>query len=142
MNPVLFLRIASVITLLYFVGHTAGMPWTPVQGPQEMAVLEAMKSHRFDALGAQRTYWDFYFGFGVAISAYLLVQAVVLWQVAGLAKTIGTQVRPIIASFLVAFLVNAIVVWKYFFAVPLVMAIAIAISLVLALLTSGKTRGA
>src|SRR5262245_44716589 len=135
MNPVLFLRIASVITLLYCVGHTAGMPWTPAQGPQEMAVLEAMKSHRFDALGAQRTYWDFYFGFGVAISAYLLVQAVVLWQVAGLANTIGTQVRPIIASFLVAFLVNAIVVWKYFFALPLVMAIAI--SLVLALLTSG-----
>ena len=142
MNPVLFLRIASVITLLYCVGHTAGMPWTPAQGPQEMAVLEAMKSHRFDALGAQRTYWDFYFGFGVAISVYLLVQAVVLWQVAGLAKTIGTQVRPIIASFLVAFLVNAIVVWKYFFALPLVMAIAIAISLVLALLTSVKNRGA
>jgi hypothetical protein len=118
------------------------MPWTPAQGPQEMAMLEAIKSHRFDALGAQRTYWDFYFGFGVAISAYLLVQAFVLWQVAGLAKTIGTQVRPIIASFLVAFLVNAIVVWKYFFAVPLVMAIAIAISLVLALLTSGKNRGA
>ena len=112
------------------------MPWTPATGPQEVAVLDAKKTTRFAAMGANRTYWDFYFGFGVAISAYLLVQAVVLWQLAVLERRLPGNTRPITASFLIAFVVNAFVVWKYFFAVPLVMAIAIALCLALAFRSS------
>ena len=82
-----FLRIAAVITLLYFAGHTAGMPWTPYTNPEAMPILEAMKNHIFEAEGFKGTYWDLYFGFGIIISAFLLVQAAVLWQVASLAKT-------------------------------------------------------
>jgi hypothetical protein len=141
MNPILFLRVASIVTLLYCIGHSSGMPWTPAEGPAGMAVIEAMKSHRFDILGVQRTYWDFYFGFGVIISVYLLVQAVVLWQLASLAKR-GTQVRSIVASFLVAFAINAILVWKYFFTIPAIMVMVIALCLLLALLTEGKPRPA
>jgi hypothetical protein len=74
MKAPLLLRIAAVITFLYFAGHTAGMPWTPAVGPAELPVLEAMKSHSFNAEGFTRTYWDFYFGFGAIISGYLLVQ--------------------------------------------------------------------
>ena len=84
------------------------MPWTPAAGPEELPVIEAMKTHRFETEGFARTYWDFYFGFGVIISAFLLVQAVVLWQLGSLARTGAAQVRPIVASFLVAFVVNAI----------------------------------
>ena len=133
----IMLRVASVITFLYFAGHTLGIPWTPAVGPQEVTLLASMKSHHFDAMGFSRTYWDFYYGFGLVISGYLLVQAVVLWQLASRAKADPVGVRPIIASFFVSFLVNAILVWKYFFTVPLVMAIAIAISLGIALVSAG-----
>jgi hypothetical protein len=51
MKAPLLLRIAAVITFLYFAGHTAGIPWTPAAGPEEMPVLEAMKSHSFEVLG-------------------------------------------------------------------------------------------
>ncbi len=137
MKPSILLRIASIITLLYFAGHTAGMPWTPAAGPGELPVIEAMKSHRFQMEGFARTYWDFYFGFGVIISAFLLVQAVALWQLGSLAKT-GAQIRPIVASFLVAFVVNAILAWMFFFPVPAVTAAAIAICLALAFHAAGK----
>jgi hypothetical protein len=132
MKSSLLLRIAAVITLLYCVGHTIGMPWTPATGPPEAAVLAAMKSTRFDAMGSTRTYWDFYFGFGLAISFYLALQAVVLWQLASLARGDASRPRPIIAAFFLAFVANAIVVWKLFFAVPLILAIAIALCLALA----------
>src|SRR5437763_6264408 len=115
-----FLRIASIITLLYFAGHTSGIPWTPDVGPGAMAVLEAMKSHSFDAMGSTRTYWDFYFGFGVIISLYLLTQAVVLWQLGYLAKTDALRVRPIVAVFFVAFIANTVLAWKYFFVLPVI----------------------
>lgn len=133
-----FLRIASVFTSLYFAGHTAGMPWTPGEGPADLAVIEAMKSNRFAAMGSSRTYWDFYFGFGVIISVLQLVQAVVLWQLGSLAKTDASRLRPIIASLFIAFIANAIIGWMYFFAVPVVMAVVIAICLALAFVSAGK----
>lgn len=132
MKPPVLLRIAAIINLLYFAAHTAGIPWTPARGPAELAVLEAMKTRSFQAGGFMRTYWEFYVGFGVAISAFLLVQAVVLWQFASLAKSDAARLRPILASFLLGFVVNAIIAWMYFFPVPAVMAAAIALCLGLA----------
>ena len=142
MKSTRLLRIASVIALLYFAGHTADMPWTPAVGPGDVPVLEAMKSHSFDAEGFKRTYWDSDFGFDVIISGFLLVQAVALWQLGSLAKTDALQVRPIVASFFLAFLVNALLAWKYFFAVPVVMAVAISVCLALAFVTAGRTKKA
>jgi len=141
-----FLRIAAVVTLLYFAGHTAGMPWTPYTDPEALAIIEAMKNHSFEAEGLKGTYWDFYFGFGIIISLFLFVQAAVLWQVASLARTDAIRVRPIIVSFLIAFIINAALAWKYFFAVPVVMsgviALCLAISLVLASRSQTALRGA
>ena len=54
MKAPLFLRIAAVITFLYFAGHTAGIPWTPAVGPNELPVLEAMKNQTFEAEGFKR----------------------------------------------------------------------------------------
>ena len=138
MKAPLLLRIAAIISFLYFAGHTAGMPWTPAVGPAEAPVIEAMKSRVFDAMGAQRSYWDFYFGFGVIISAFLLALSVVLWQLGALARNGAAPLRPVIASLLVMFVANAILGWVYFFAVPAVMAAAIAVCLVLALVAARR----
>ncbi len=137
-----FLRIAAVVTLLYFAGHTAGMPWTPYTDPEALAIIEAMKNHRFEAEGLKGTYWDFYFGFGIIISVFLFVQAAVLWQVASLAKTDAIRVRPIVVSFLVAFIMNAALAWKYFFAVPVVMSGVIALCLAIALVLASRSQTA
>ena len=97
MNTTLLLRIASVITLLFAVGHTVGAPWTPAGEAAPASVVEAMKSVSFDAMGSKRTFWDFYFGFGVSISIYLVVQAAVLWFLAAFAKTQAASIRPLLA---------------------------------------------
>ena len=142
MKPWILLRIAAAATLLYCVGHTMGMPWTPATGPQEAAVIEAMKSVRFDVMRSARTYWDFYVGFGAVISGYLAAQAVVLWQLGTLAKNDAARIRPIVAAFFLAFLVNAILVWAFFFVVPLILAIAVTVCLGLAYALARPTRSA
>jgi hypothetical protein len=109
-----------------------GFPWTPVNGPQEASLLGAMKSDRFEVMGSMRTYWDFYVGFGLAITGFLALQAVVLWQLALLAKRELTEVRPFIVVFFVSFLMNAILTWKYFFFPPFAMAVAICACLAVA----------
>ena len=134
------LRIAAILTLLYFAGHTAGAPWTPYTNPEAMSVVETMKQHSFQAEGFKGTYWDLYFGSGLVVSLFLLVQAVVLWQTASLAKTDAIRVRPIIVSFLVAFIINGGLAWKYFFVVPVAISGAIAVSLAISLVLAGRAR--
>ena len=103
-----WLRIAAILTAVYAAAHTAGMPWTPFTGTHEQPVIDAMQSVRFAAFGASRSYWDFYQGFGVAISALLFVQAVLLWQCAAIAKAGAADIGPLIAAQFVGFLLNAI----------------------------------
>ena len=138
MKAPLFLRIASVLTFLYFAGHTSGIPWTPGLGPEQLPVIEAMKGHAFDVQGFKRTYWDFYLGFGLVISGFMLMQTVVLWQLGTLAKTDPLRVRPIVASFFIGFIVNAVLSWKYFFAIPLIVGVAISVCLALAFVTASS----
>ena len=132
------LRIAAVITFLFFAGHTSGVPWTPGEAPVDLAVIEAMKVDHFQVIGVSRSYWDFYLGFGLIISVFQLAQAIFLWQLGSLAKTEASRLRPIIAVFFFASLLNGILGLIYFFAIPVVMAVLQTIFLALGFVSAGK----
>jgi hypothetical protein len=118
------LRIASVISLLFDAGHTLGgrQSWTFTG---EAEVLQAMRTFRVDALGVSRTYMDFYRGFGFTLSVYLLLQAVVLWQLAKIADTNPAQAQPMILSFLLASVGSSILAWKFIFPIPVIFGLVI-----------------
>jgi hypothetical protein len=132
------LKIAAVLMFLYFAGHTAGAPWTPGEAAADIAVVDTMKSNHFPVIGMSRSYWDFYFGFGLIISVMQLFQAVLLWQLGILAKTDAARLRPIIAVFCLSLIVNGILSWMYFFPIPVVMAVLIAICLALAFVSAKR----
>ena len=139
MKAPLLLRIASIITLLLAVGHTSGglSFWSPAG---ETEVLRAMRSFHFDAGGVSRTYLDFYLGFGFIIGVYLLAQAVVLWQLASLAKADPIRVRPLVGSFLLASVVSIFLSWRFIFLLPVVSFTAVAVCLGLAFYAAGKRQ--
>lgn len=132
MRASFWLRIAAIIAALYAAGHTAGMPWTPGQGLLAQGVLEAMRDVQFRAAGAVRSYWDFYQGFGLAISVLLAVEALAPWQLAALARQ-GARYRAMTATHLAGFALLGVVAARYIFALPLWLALAIASCLGLAL---------
>ena len=119
MNPVLWLRISSIVSLLFAAGHTLGgrRVWSPVG---ENAVLAAMRMTRFDVQGVSRTYLDFYRGFGYSLSVSMLLQAIVLWQLCAIAATNPAQVRPILGTFAVASAAGVVLSWVFLFPVPAV----------------------
>jgi hypothetical protein len=90
-----------------------------------------------DVFGVSRTYHDFYIGFGYSLSIYLLLQAVLLWLLASLAKRDLASVRPFIAAFLFASVALVIVSWIFIFPVPAAFSasvtVCLAVSYVLAL---------
>jgi hypothetical protein len=141
MKPSLLLRIASILTLLFAAGHTAGglSFWSPAG---ETEVLRAMRSFHFDAAGVSRTYLDFYLGFGFIISIYLLAQAVALWQLASMAKADPIQVRPLVGTFLVASVASAFLSWRFIFLLPVISCTAVAVCLGLAFYAAGERKDA
>jgi len=134
------LRVASVLAVLHCVGHTIGGVFgvDAPPGTKEGAVVETMKSNQFDVMGATRSFWDFFIGYGLIISVSSLVQAVVFWQLAGLAKIEPGRVRPIIATFFFANLAFAILAWRYFFIPPFAGDVLTTIVLAAAYLVAGR----
>jgi hypothetical protein len=128
-----WLRTAAVIAALYAAAHTVGMPWTPTHETPARDVVAAMRDVHFRAAGAMRTYWDFYQGFGLALSVLLVVEAILLWQLATLVRA-GTRYRAMAVTHLTGFVLLGLVAARYIFALPLWLALAIATCLILALL--------
>lgn len=142
MNATLLLRIASVIGLLFALGHSGGAPWTPSQAADAASVIQAMKSVSFDAMGSNRSYWEFYFGFGVSISAYMFAQAAILWLLATLAKTNRASARPFVAVLLASSAANGFFAWRYFFVLPVILSVVMVFCLALALFALRPRVGA
>jgi hypothetical protein len=136
MKPVIYLRAASLLTLLHAVLHTIGGVYgKPEPGPQQAAVV-AMKANQFLLMGATRSYWSFYMGLGLAVTIFLTVAAAVLWQLSSLAKTESYRLRPIYAVFLVGFVAMAVDSYVYFFPAPVITELVIAACLGMAIFTS------
>lgn len=131
MTASLLLRIASVISLIFALGHTFGgtRQWSPME---ENEVLKAMATVRFDTMGANRSYLDFYMGFGWSLSIALLLQSVLLWQVAALGHSGSKQVKPIIATFAFATLASSLIAWFFLFPVPAAFSLVLLIVLIAA----------
>lgn len=126
MKPAIYLRAAAVLTFIHGVLHTIGGVFGGAPpGPQQTAVL-AMKSNVFETMGVTRSYWDFFLGYGLFISVNLFLQAVLFWQLAGMAKKDSAGVRPIVALFAIGYLGIAFLAWRYFFAGPMVAELLIA----------------
>src|SRR5436305_2718495 len=74
-------RIGAVLILLFDIGHSSGFPWSD---PKWGVDTGPMRSSHFQVLGVSRTYWDFYVGFGLVVSVFLLLAAILAWQLGGL----------------------------------------------------------
>jgi hypothetical protein len=135
MTTTLLLRIASVISLIFTIGHTMGglKQWSPMgRNP----VLESMTNVRFDAMGANRSYLDFFLGFGWSISVLMLMQTILLWLLATLATSEPARLRPLIAVIALATVANGVIAWRFIFPVPALFSVVLAIALGLAYVTA------
>ena len=142
MKPALFLRIASVLTLIHSVLHTIG----GVFGKPDPGIAEttwaAMQANHFMALGMMRSYAEFYRGLGLGITVFLTAEAIVFWQLGALSKTDALRLRPIMATFMLAYLAFAANSFAYFFLTPVIVEIVIAACLGMAIATAKAAQPA
>jgi hypothetical protein len=136
MKPALFLRIAAVLTFIHAVLHTIGGVFGKVgPGPAAIAV-EAMKANQFLLMGHMRSFWDFYRGLGLGATISLTAEAILFWQLGSLAKIDPQRLRPIMATFLVAYAALAVNSYTYFFLGPVIAELLIVACLASAIVTA------
>ena len=137
MNASILYRIASVLLVLFAVGHTVGfLQIDPKWGVD--AMIKEMQSIRFGVLGSNRTYWDFYVGFGLFVSVFLVFLAVLTWQLSSLPAATLASMRGTAWSLVICFGVVSILSLRYFFIIPIVFSILVLLCLTSAAWLSAK----
>ncbi|HEY3741826.1 MAG TPA: hypothetical protein VGL53_18375 [Bryobacteraceae bacterium] len=135
MRPTVLLRVAAGLTFVHAVLHTIGGVFgKPAPGAE--STVSVMKANQFPLMGSMRSYWDFYHGMGLAVSIFLLIEAIILWQLGTLAQTDAKRLRPILATFAAGYLALAVNSAAYFFPGPVIAEILIALCLILAIRAS------
>ena len=138
MKAPIFHRIASVLLLLFAVGHTFGFRQNNPEWRAD-AVLGLMRSVQFDAQGFSRTYWDFFSAFGLFFTVFLLFAAVLAWLLAALPAETLARMRSISWALAICFVAVTALTWRYAFTTPLVFSILITGCLIAAAWLSPKT---
>ena len=139
MKPTLFLRIASVLALIFCALHTVGGVLSkPAPGVQTF-VVQTMKANPFNVMGNMRTFWDFNLGYGLILSTVLLMHCILFWQLSTLVKIDGARLRPILALLALEFLAQAPIAGRYFFIGPCATSLLISACLAMAFFTIRPT---
>jgi hypothetical protein len=137
MKASLLYRIASVLLLLFAIGHTLGFRQTnPEWGVASL--IDSMRSIHFDAQGFSRTYWDFFTAFGLFFSVFLLFAALLAWQLSGLPEETFARMRRTAWALAISFAAVTALSFKYAFTTPIVFAAIITICLIAAAWVSAK----
>ena len=137
MKASIFYRIAAVLLLLFAVGHTLGFRQSdPKWGVDSL--VGSMKSVHFDVQGLNRTYWDFFVGFGLFVTVFLLLAAGIAWQLGGFPAETLARIRGITWTLALCFVAITVLSGRYFFIIPISFSAAIAVCLTVAALLSTK----
>jgi len=112
-------RIASVLLLLFCAGHTAGgMLAQKSLGPDSDAVFARMKAVHFVFKGSDCTWYGFWFGFGMTTSLFLLLSAIIAWNLDKVPRPAWPSVSVIAWSLIAVHAANTYLSWRYFFLGP------------------------
>jgi len=136
MRPTPWLRAASLLTLLHAIAHTIGGVYSaPDPGPQQIAV-EAMRVNTFVVMGHTRSMWAFYHGMGLAVTIFLVVEAILFWVIGTLVRDSKSDLRDLLVVFVIGYMALAANSLRYFFYPPVIIELLIAGCLVMAILSS------
>ncbi|HEY1212091.1 MAG TPA: hypothetical protein VGE93_00530, partial [Bryobacteraceae bacterium] len=127
------------VTLVQFCAHTTMfLTYVPKHGAEELGVIQAMQSHYFSFSGSLRSYWDFYFGYGLFSAFNCVLEAVLLWILAARAATSPALVRQMAGVFCLANIGYTLLVRIYFFPLPGYFDLTVSVLLGLAVLNSQR----
>ena len=114
MSAKLLYRIASVLLLLFTLGHTVGFLSFKPPTAEGIAVRDSMANVHFKVGGGDYSYGNFYRGFGLFNSIFLLFSAVLAWHLGTLAARDPQAIGVVGWAFCLAMVGSLVLCWTYF----------------------------
>ena len=127
MTATLLYRISAFVLVLFAAGHTLGFMKFKAPTPEGIAVQKAMDNVRFSLGAKSYTYGDFYRGFGLFCTAYLLFAAFLAWQLGTMAGSAPQAIGALGWVFFGLQLVGIVLSWRYFVPPPIIFSAVLAI---------------
>ena len=127
MTATLLYRIWAFVLVLFAAGHTLGFLKFKAPTPQGVAVQQAMDNVRFSMGGKSLTYGDFYRGFGLFCTAYLLFAAFLAWHLATMARSAPQAIGALGWVFFGLQIIGIALSWRYFMLPPTIFSAVLAI---------------
>jgi hypothetical protein len=140
MSATLFYRIAAGLLIFFVLAHTAGMLSSKSPSPQAHVVRRAMQDVHFTNMGSSNTYYGYYLGFGLSLSAYLFFAAFVAWHLGGLAKRNPAAIGGLGWALFAVQTILFVLCCLHFFAAPIVVSGLIALFLCIAVVRPVPSR--
>ena len=137
LKPAFLYRIATVLLLVFAALHTFGFRQVDPQWGVE-SLISLMRSIHFDIMGTSRTYWDFFVGFGLFFTIFLVFTAVLAWQLGSLSRQSLAMMRGTAWALVICFAAVTMVAFRYAFVVPIVFSVLILLCLTAAAWLSAK----
>jgi len=103
--------------VLFALGHTIGFRRVDPSWNAD-GVVNGMRSLSFHVMGFNRSYWDFFSGFGFFVSVFLVFAAILAWQFGSLSREALAAIPVARWSFAACFVLIAGLTWRYFFLAP------------------------
>jgi hypothetical protein len=129
MSGSLLYRISSGLLVLFALGHTIGFRQVDPHWKAD-GVVSGMRTVTFDVQGMNRSYWDFFAGFGLFVSVFLVFAAILAWQLGSMSRESLAAIPVVRWSFALCFVLIAVLTWRYFFIAPGVFTTLIAVGVV------------
>jgi len=123
MKAWMWLRGLAVVLALFTIGHTAGILTPPAHGSSAAAVLDTMQTVRFPVMGFDRSYGEFYRGFGLFVSVEFALLAVIALQLSSVSRRNPREAIPMAITLQAGCVATAVLSWVYFFTAPIAMSI-------------------
>jgi hypothetical protein len=139
-KPVLWLRLAAGLLLLFAVGHTIGFLTFQPSSVEGQNVWKAMNAVRFSIGSSTFSYGDFYSGFGLFITAFQLFAAWLAWTLGSMARRGAPGIRTIAWGMFILQLVSLALSLRYFSSGPVVLSGLTAACLIVAAISSSPLQ--
>jgi len=107
-------RVASILFVLFALGHTYGFLRFRPSSAEGRAVYESMNSVHLVVRGQDYTYGGFYRGFGLSATISLLFWAFLCWYLGELARTNPAVIGALGWAFFAAQVAGAVLGFLYF----------------------------
>lgn len=111
---------ACALMVIQYVAHTfLFLSGKPSHGSEEIHLVDTMKSMHWSFGGFNRSYWDFYFGYGLIAIVLGAAEIATCFYMLIISRS-GTNVRPLIALWIGVNVVHAVIMLNYFFLLPVI----------------------